>query len=54
MTPIERYSKIRLLAAALTARPNAAQMAPIMVTIRQPNRLTNMLAMGPDPRIKIK
>ena len=47
-TPIERYNKIRLLLAALIVRPIAAQIAPTMVTRRQPYRFTNMLAIGPD------
>jgi hypothetical protein len=42
-TPIERYSTTRLLAAALMASPKAAQMAPIMVTTRQPYRLVSIL-----------
>ena len=39
------------MAAALTAIPAEAKMAPIIVTTRHPYLLTSILAMGPHPRV---
>ena len=50
-TPIEKYSRTKLFAAALMARPKAAKTAPTAVTTRQPYLLTNILAMGPEPNV---
>ena len=50
-TPIEKYSRTKLFAAALMARPKAARTAPTAVTTRQPYLLTKILAMGPEPNV---
>ena len=39
------------VAAALAANPIDAINAPIIVTIRHPNRFVNELAIGPAPRV---
>ena len=50
-SPTVQYRVMIFVAAALDANPVAAIKAPIIVTIRHPNRFVRELAIGPTPSV---